>query len=138
MNKRNERGNAAVVVAWWVVGTLVAAAAITYLVGQYRVHASDEVQFTTPYQFVVFTNSVSYFGKLEGFGGPHPVLRDVYYVVTETDPQTKQPRSILVKRGKEWHEPDRMYINPNEILIVEPVNPDSKVAQLIEEMRSQK
>lgn len=138
MNRKNQRGSAAVAILWWVVGTLVAAAAITYLVGQYRVQASNEVQFTTPYQFVVFTNSVSYFGKLEGFGGPHPILRDVYYVVTETDPQTKQSRNVLVKRGKEWHEPDRMYINPNDILMVEPVNPDSKVAQLIEQMRSQK
>src|SRR5208283_1125522 len=97
-------------------GTLVAAAAITYLVGQCRVHASDEVQFTTPYQLVVFTNSVSYFGKLEGFGGPHPVLRDVYYVVTQTDPQSKKTNNILVKRGKEWHEPGRMDVNPSQIL----------------------
>jgi len=138
MSRKNQRGIAGVAIIWCVAGTLVAAAAITYLVGQYRVHASDEVQFATPYQLVVFSNSVSYFGKLEGFGGPHPVLRDVYYVVTHTDPQTKQQKNVLVKRGKEWHEPDRMYINPSQILMVEPVSPDSKVAQLIEEMRSQK
>jgi hypothetical protein len=138
MNKKNQRGIAVVGIVWCVVGTLVATAALTYLLGQYRVHASDELQFTTPYQFVVFTNNVSYFGKLEGFGGPHPVLRDVYYIVTKIDPQTKQPNNILVKRGKESHEPDRMYINPNQILIVEPVNPESKVAQLIQELHAPK
>jgi hypothetical protein len=138
VNRKNQRGSAAAAIVWCVAGTLVAAAAITYLVGRYRVHASDEVQFTTPYQLVVFTNSVSYFGKLEGFGGPHPVLRDVYYVVTQADPQTKKTNNILVKRGKEWHEPDCMYVNPSQILIVEPVNPESKVAQLIQELHSQK
>ena len=37
----------------------------------------------------------------------------------------------LIKRVKELHEPDRMYINPNQILLVEPVGGNSKVAQLI-------
>jgi hypothetical protein len=63
-------------------------------------------------------------------------LRDVYYVVRQTDPQTKKTNNILVKRGKEWHEPDRMHVNPSQILIVEPVNPDSKVARLIQELHS--
>lgn len=135
---RNQRGVSAVAVIWCIVGVLVAAAAITYLVGQYRVHASDAVRFTTPYQLVVFDNNVAYFGKLEGYGTSNPVLRDVYYVVTQTDPQTKQSKSVLVKRGNEWHEPDRMYINPRQILMVEPVNPNSKVAQLIEQLRTEK
>ena len=138
MNKKNERGIAAVAIVWSIAGILVAVAAITYVVGQYRVHASDEIEFATPYQFVVFTNNVSYFGRLEGFGGPHPVLRDVYYIVAKIDPQTKQPNNVLVKRGKEAHEPDRMYINPSQILIVEPVNPDSKVAHLIQQLHSEK
>jgi len=40
-------------------------------------------------------------------------------------------KPVLVKRGKELHEPDRMYLNPNQILFVETVGPNSKVAQLI-------
>ena len=131
----NQRGFSVVAVIWSVAGVLVAVAAASYLISQYRVHASDEVQFSTPYQMVVFTNNAAYFGKLEGFGTTHPVLRDVYYVVSQMDPQTKQPKSILVKRGNEWHAPDRMYINPNQILMVEPVGPSSKVAQLIQELK---
>ena len=49
------------------------------------------------------------------------------------DPETKQVSSILVKRGKEWHEADRMYLNPSQIVFVEPVGKDSKVAQLIQQ-----
>jgi hypothetical protein len=60
----------------------------------------------------------------------------VYYVVSQTTPETKpgeskQVNNVLVKRGKELHESDRMYLNPNQILFVEPVGPNSKVAQLI-------
>jgi hypothetical protein len=42
---------------------------------------------------------------------------------------------VLVKRGKEAHEPDRMYLNPGQILFVEPVGEKSQVAQLIAKQR---
>ena len=89
------------------------------------------VAFTTPYQAVVLMNGSAYFGKLEGYGTPTPVLREVYYIVTQTNPETKQNSSVLVKRGKELHEPDRMYLNPAQVLWVEPVGPNSQVAKLI-------
>jgi hypothetical protein len=63
------------------------------------------------------------------------VLTEVYYVVTQTNPETKQNNSVLVKRGKEAHEPDRMYLNPGQILFVEPVGEKSQVAQLIAKQR---
>jgi hypothetical protein len=79
----------------------------------------------------LLVNGSVYFGKLEGYGGRHPVLTQVYYVVSQTSPDTKQVNNVLVKRGKELHEPDRMYLNPSQILFVEPVGLNSKVAQLI-------
>jgi hypothetical protein len=130
-----QRGFSVVATIWSVAGVLVAFAASCFLISQYHIRTSGEVQFTTPYQMVVFANNAAYFGKLEGFGTSHPVLRDVYYVVSQMDPQTKQPKNVLVKRGNEWHAPDRMYINPNQILMVEPVSPNSKVAQLIQELK---
>jgi hypothetical protein len=36
-----------------------------------------------------------------------------------------------VKRGKELHELDRMYLDPRQIVLVELVGTNSKVAQLI-------
>jgi small nuclear ribonucleoprotein (snRNP)-like protein len=91
------------------------------------------VAFTTPYQAVLLSNNSVYFGKLSGFGTPNPVLTDVFYIVTQTDPATKESKNILVKRGKELHGPDRMYLNASSIVFVEPVGADSKVAQLIDE-----
>jgi hypothetical protein len=87
------------------------------------------------YSAVLLANGSVYFGKLEGLGSPYPVLRDVYYVQSVTNPETKQVSSILVKRGKEWHAPDRMIINDKSIVFVEPVGADSKVSQLIAESK---
>lgn len=94
-------------------------------------------EMTSAYQAVLLTNGSAYFGKLDGLGTPYPVLREVYYVQSVQDPATKKVSNILVKRGKEWHSPDRMILNANMILFVEPVNPSSRVAQLITEAKNQ-
>jgi hypothetical protein len=125
---RNQRGSAAIEIVWVVAGIVVIAAAFL-LVRNTRPGAP--VAFSTPYQAIVLTNGSAYFGKLEGYGTPQPVLSEVYYIVAQTNPETKQSTNVLVKRGKELHEPDRMYLNPNQILFVEPVGEKSKVAQLI-------
>ena len=95
------------------------------------------VEMTTPYQAVLLSNGSAYFGRLEGLGTPNPVLKEVFYVQSAQDPQTKQVSNILVKRGKEWHSPDRMILNASMIVLVEPVNPGSRVAQLIAEAKNQ-
>ena len=89
------------------------------------------MKFTTPYQAVLLTNGSVYFGHLNGYGTSHPVLTDVYYVTSQANSETKQVTNALIKRGKELHEPDRMYLNPNQIVFVESVGANSKVAQLI-------
>ena len=90
-------------------------------------------RFTTPYQAVLLSNGAVYYGKLSGYESRTPVLTDVFYIITKTDPSTKQITNVLVKRGKELHGPDRMYLNREQIVFVEPVGTDSKVAQLINE-----
>jgi hypothetical protein len=125
--RNSQQGSAAVQIVWVLAGLAVIIAAFLYM----RTVTPSSVSFTTPYQAVLLTNGMAYFGKLQGYGTPRPVLTEVYYIVTQTNPDTKQNSNVLVKRGKELHEPDRMYLNPNQILCVEPVGPTSKVAQLI-------
>jgi len=95
------------------------------------------VTFSTPYQAVVLINNSVYYGKLSGWGTSTPVLTDVFYIISKTDPDTKKVSNVLVKRGKELHGPDRMYLNGSQIIFVEPVGSDSKVAQLINEASKQ-
>jgi small nuclear ribonucleoprotein (snRNP)-like protein len=124
----HQRGIGLVQAVWIFAGLLVIVAAAWHIVRQIRGSATE---FTTPYQAVLLTNGSVYFGHLQGYDGQHPVLTDVYYVVSQTNPETKQVNNVLVKRGKELHEPDRMYLNPNQVLFMEPVGPNFKVAQLI-------
>jgi len=92
---------------------------------------------TSRYYAILLANGSVYFGHLEGLDTDFPVLRDVYYVQSAKDPQTNAVKNVLVKRGKEWHGPDRMIINQKAIVFVEPVGLDSQVAKLIEESQHQ-
>jgi hypothetical protein len=125
---KDQRGIAIVQVIWIIAGILVIAVAVWHIIDQRR---DSAMEFSTPYQAVLLSNGSVYFGHLQGYGGRRPLMAEVYYVVTQTNPDTKQTNNVLVKRGKEPHEPDRMYLNPSLIVLVEPVGPNSKVAQLI-------
>lgn len=128
MMSRWHRGLGAVQLVWILGGLLVAALAGLHIFLDFR---DSSVQFTTPYQAVLLINGSVYFGRLQDYGTPHPVLTDVFYVVSQTNVETKQVTNTLIRRGQELHGPDRMYLNPNQIIFVESVGANSKVAQLI-------
>lgn len=118
-----------------LVGALLIAAAI--LAQPWLGRSAGVVTFDKPYQAVLLSNGQVYYGRLEGYGTSHPVMREVYYIQVQANPQTHEQKNILLKRGKEWHSPDRMYLSPNQIILVEPVGTESKVMDLIKEIRSQ-
>ena len=90
------------------------------------------------YSAVLLDNNQVYFGKLEKAGAAYPVLTDVYYIQSQVNQETKAVTNILVRRGNEWHGPDRMFLNARHILLIEPVGPNSQVAKLIEEDKKKK
>jgi hypothetical protein len=98
----------------------------------------ENLTFTTEYQCVLMNSGQIFFGKMEKAGSAYPVLKNVYYVHQQMDPETKQMKQALIKRSMEVHAPDRMYINTNSIAFIEPVSPNSKVAMLIKQAESQK
>ncbi len=97
-----------------------------------------KISFTTEYQAVFLDNGQAFIGMMEKAGSHYPVLKDVFYIQRQEDPKTKEVRSILVKRGSEWHGPDQMYINASHIVFIETVSPDSRVAKLITGAKGQK
>lgn len=104
------------------------------ILAAFLVMQAGRVKPTTLYSAVFLDSGQAYFGKLESLGtpwSPYIVLTDVYYVQSVTNADTKQTNNILVKRGKEWHGPDRMIINEKALVMVEPVGVDSTVAKLI-------
>jgi hypothetical protein len=99
---------------------------------------SGDIKPGTEYQAIFLDNGQVFFGTLENAGSDYPLLKDAFYVQSQTDPTTKQVRNILIKRGNELHGPDKMYLNARHIVVIESVGPNSKVAQLIKEAKTQK
>lgn len=115
--------------------SVVVAALVLGLGGWWLLENSGSPRFDSTYQAVLLSNGQVYFGRLEGLNTQFPVLREVYYVQSGVDQQTKEQKNILLKRGSEWHAPDRMVLNKSQIVLVEPVGPNSRVAELISELK---
>jgi hypothetical protein len=118
----------------WTAGAAVALLVVT--LGFLGWQRWSQPALNTGYQAVLLANGSVYFGKLEGVGSKFPILREVYYVQSGVDAETKQQKNILLKRGSEWHSPDRMILNASQIVLIEPVGEHSRVASLIDELRS--
>ena len=93
----------------------------------------NAVKLENEFHAVLIDNNSVYFGRVENLGGPYIVLRQVYYVRTRVNPETKETTNELIRRGGEWHGPDRMIIDARHVVFIEPVTPGSQVAKLIAE-----
>ena len=96
----------------------------------------ENLSFTSEYQAVFLDNGQVFFGKLEKGGSDYPKLTEVYYIGSQSAPDGKGVANILLKRGSEWHAPEFMYLNAKHIVMIEPVSPTSRVADLIKELKS--
>lgn len=95
-----------------------------------RRHNGPEI--STPYSAVLLDGGQLYYGKLTNADSDFLELTDVYYIQSSVNQETKAVSNVLVRRGSEWHGPDRMFLNAHHVVLVEPVGTSSKVAQLIE------
>jgi hypothetical protein len=95
-----------------------------------------DLSFKSEYQAVFMDNGQVYFGRLEKGGSPHPLLKEVYYIGRQASQDGKEVQNILLKRGNEWHGPDSMYLTSSHVVMIEPVSPTSRVAELIKELKA--
>ena len=93
-------------------------------------------KLTADYHAVFLDNGQVFFGRLKAPSSDFIELTDVFYVRSETNKETKEVRSVLIKRGQEWHGPDMMFVNSKHVTLIEPVSPGSKVGELIKEAAS--
>lgn len=107
----------------------------------------DSVINKDEYQAVFFTNGQVYFGKLETLNSDYLKMTDIYYLQANGDKsdssnpqQTSDTSGVqLIKLGSEIHGPqDEMAISRDQVLFYENLKPDGKVAQAIEQAKSQK
>jgi len=119
-----------------IVGTCLALAVVFLAILLFRdFPRGSKLTFNTPYHGVLLTNGQFLFGRFENASSEFPTLADVYYIQSQMNQETKQVNSVLVKRGKEWHSPDRMILNARHIVLIEPVKPDSDLAKRITELK---
>lgn len=119
-----------------VIASVFVLAILVAAVGCER-HEKKGPEVITPYAAVLLDNNQVYFGKLANAGGAFPELTDVYYIQSQVNQQTKEVKSVLIRRGNEVHGPDRMFLNARHVILIEPVGPNSKVAQLIADDKKQ-
>ncbi|MCC7486153.1 MAG: hypothetical protein IT529_14360 [Burkholderiales bacterium] len=123
----------------WIVAlaafVLAAAAGIVAYQG-WRLQAPPSI--STPFHAVLLVNGQAFFGRLNNLDSEYLVLHDVHYIQSRTNPETKQVANVLVKRGQEWHAPDRMIVNRRHVILLEPVTEGSQVAKLIAEQATKK
>jgi hypothetical protein len=119
--------------AWLAVAAGLVIAAALCVIAYQGVRAHDVPTLSTPYQTVALVNGQAFFGRIESLDGSYVVLRDVFYIQSRQNPETKDIANVLIKRGGEAHAPDRMIINRQQVLLIEPVGGDSKIAKLIAE-----
>ena len=125
-------------VAWIVALAAVVIAAALGITAYQGWQTNAPPTLTTPYQAVLLLNGQAYFGKIENLHAEQIVLQDVFYIQSRQNPETKQVSNVLVKRGQEWHAPDRMILSKRHIMLIEPVAEGSQVAKLIAEQATKK
>ena len=120
-------------VVGFVAVWFVAVGLLTGLTACGRDHRRKGPEIKTPYAAVLLDNNQLYYGKLENAGSGYPELTDVYYILSQVNQDTKEVKRVLVRRGNEFHGPDRMFLNEHHSVLIEPVGANSEVAKLIEE-----
>ena len=92
----------------------------------------------TEYQSILLISGQVFFGKIQKDPSSYLLVKDVYYIQSQIDKETKQVRNNLVRRGNELHGPNEMFINPSHIVAIEPVTINSKLIELIKELDAEK
>lgn len=93
-------------------------------------------KFETEYQAIFLGNGQVVFGKADFLGQEYVLLKDVFYIRSQINQDTKQATNTLIKKGKEWHGAEQMCINTRHVIMIEPVSPESQVAKLIKEQNA--
>jgi hypothetical protein len=117
-----------------VVGAVVIAAVIlgaTFLFGNPPMGGPEK-----SLSAVFLTNNQVYFGTITGDGKDWLTLKNIYYIQKGSETGTNADVALM-KLGNEVHGPeDMMLINRSQILFVEKLKSDGKMAKAIEAYRN--
>ncbi len=96
---------------------------------------NDEIKYKTEYQVVTLDNGAVYFGKIGRVKSNYLLLSDVYSAQQHVSEDKKEIKINLIRRADDLNGPDFMQINVRHIVYIEPLNPDSKLGELIRKFK---
>ena len=118
------------------LATLIIAGALCIIAFQVSHRHGKLPELSSQYHAVALMNGQLFFGRIDSLGDDYTVLRDVFYIQARQKPGSTEVANVLIKRGGEAHAPDRMIINRQQVLLIEPVKQDSQIAKLIAEQNT--
>jgi hypothetical protein len=139
---------------WIIVAVIIILAIAAYVVLQMpgKTTGTPAATTNTPlssagasdYQAVFLNNNQVYFGKIgNSMGSQFVELKDIYYLQVQQQIQPATSKNApatnisLVKLGGELHGPtDVMYINRDQILLIEDLRTDSNLVKAIDQYKA--
>lgn len=83
------------------------------------------------YSAVYLTTGEVYFGKLSWFPAPH--LDNVWFVNQAVDEQNRSQPAIVSLATLFWKPSNRIYLNPEQIMLVTRIQSDSEMVKIFEQ-----
>jgi hypothetical protein len=123
---------------WLLAAALLIIAGAQCALAWQGAHGRALPELSATYHAVALTNGQVFFGRIESLAGDYTVLRDVFYIQSRQNPDTRQVANVLIKRGGEAHSPDRMIMGRAQVVLIEPVKEDSQIGKLIAEQNKTK
>jgi hypothetical protein len=124
-------------ISWLLALAAVVIATASSILAYQNWRATAQPPLNTNHYAVLLASGQAFFGKIENLHAEYVVLQEVFYIQSRTNPETKQVSNVLVKRGQEWHSPDRMIVSKRHVMLIEPVTEGSQVAKLIADQSKQ-
>lgn len=88
------------------------------------------------YYGVFLSNGQAYFGNIAKEDGQRLVLKNIFYIQKSADSGQSGGDVTLLKLGNELHGPeDMMEINKAQVMFIERLKPDGKVAKAIQDYK---
>jgi hypothetical protein len=76
-------------------------------------------------------NNIILFGKIERSDAEWIVFRDVFFLRTAVDPESKAVKAELTRRDQEGHKPAETAVRRSSLLVLEPVAEGSRIIAMI-------
>ena len=92
----------------------------------------DEIKMKTEYQVLTLDNGSVFFGKIGEVKSHYLLLKDVHFAQQQVSEDKKEVKIKIIRRSDDLNNPDYMQINTRHIVLIEPLNPASKLGKLIQ------